>query len=121
MMRYSYCVEAVSPVSLYVVAVALTVVRVEYEPVPAGDRLSIRWPVFPVETSVQARLICVDDVAVAVSPVGVAGIVNLLEALLYAELPAALTAATRYSYCVLSVRPVLLKVVLPAARLVICE
>jgi hypothetical protein len=91
-MRYSYEVDAVSPVLLYVVAVALTVARVEYDPLPLGLRRSMRWPVFPVDTSVHARLICDEDTAVAVRPVGVAGIVNLLAALLLALLPAALVA-----------------------------
>jgi hypothetical protein len=52
-------------VSLYVVAVALTVVRVEYDPLPLGVRRSMRWPVFPVDTSVHERSICEDDTAVA--------------------------------------------------------
>ena len=63
--------------SLYEFAVAPTDAMNEYDPLPAGDRRWIDCAVFPVETSVHARLICVPETAVAVSPVGVAGTVQV--------------------------------------------
>ena len=66
-------VPAVSPVCAYVVTLAATVAS-GVNVVPSGDR-SISNPVSFVAVSVHARLICVLETAVAVSPVGAAGTV----------------------------------------------
>jgi hypothetical protein len=71
-------VLSVRPVLLKEVAPADRVVTVEYEPLPAGLRRSTVYPVSFVALSVQARLICVVLVAVAVSEVGAAGTLRVV-------------------------------------------
>ena len=90
-----------SPVSEYVVAVEPVLDTIVDQVVPPSVDLSILYPVIAEPPlfvgAVQDRLICDDDTAVAVNPVGAVGTSNVLaDAILDGELvPAEFIAETR--------------------------
>jgi hypothetical protein len=87
LIRYVYPVDGGSPVLLYELELAAIVANT-VQSVPDVGRLSIRYPVSFVAASVHFRLICVDEKAVALTPVGTAVGPNVV-----AATPAALTRA----------------------------